>query len=260
MAIACNGEGQITLTSIVEGVNLNETNLTNHEADKANPHAVTSEQVGLGSLSNRNILIDGEVGRINQSGFDGSSWVNGEYGYDIWKATATQMTQIVEVGNFKTNSEYTLSGNGITTQQITSPSSGDWTIPEVPRTATNIQLELGSSETEFEILPYSDQLTRVQRYYELFGSGGVGAGSGAADMSEMLFTFNTEKRTNPTMLIKNNFTVNVLGTANYTVIGVESLYGGLSGVCTRLHGFTGTFNSTLLYHSYGDSLIADSRL
>jgi len=132
----------------------------------------------LDTYSGRNILIDGEVGRINQSGFDGN-WANvalSTYGYDVWRRNgANNIEQIVEEGNYKPNSVYTLSGNEITTQQETSPASGIWYIGgnaigefqlSIPNTATNVQLELGTVATPFEILPYSDQLARAQRYYE----------------------------------------------------------------------------------------------
>ena len=116
--------------------------------------------------SNRNILINGEVTRVNQRGFDGTSWVDGEYAYDRWKATGSQMTQIVEDGNYKYNTEYILTGDGAPTSHYTSPSSGDWTLPSVPRTARNIQLEEGSVATPFEQVPIADTLARCQRYYE----------------------------------------------------------------------------------------------
>lgn len=118
----------------------------------------------------RNKLINGEVTRINQRGFSGS-WVNGQYGYDRWKATATAMVQIIEDGNYTPSVEHTLSGNGVTTQQLTSPASGDWTIPGVPRTATKIQLEEGAVATPFEVRPYGMELSLCQRYYERVVAG-----------------------------------------------------------------------------------------
>ena len=128
---------------------------------------INGKPVYYGETRGRNILINGEVTRINQRGFDGTSWIDGEYAYDRWKATASEMTQIVEDTNYKYDTEYTLSGDGITTSQITSPSSGDWTIPDVPRTARNIQLEEGSVATPFEVVPIADTLSRCQRYYEV---------------------------------------------------------------------------------------------
>ena len=89
-----------------------------------------------------------------------------EYGYDRWRATATAMVQVVEDGSYKPNTVYTLSGDGVQTQQITSPASGDWTIPEIPRTARNIQLEEGTVATPFEQRPIGLEFSLCQRYYQ----------------------------------------------------------------------------------------------
>lgn len=132
---------------------------------------VTSLQIQgdyLSAFSFKNKLINGEVTRINQRSFSGT-WVDGEYGYDRWKATATAMVQIIEDGNYTPSVTHTLSGEGVTTQQLTSPASGDWTIPEVPRTATNIQLEQGSVATPFEVRPIGMELSLCHRYFNRLG-------------------------------------------------------------------------------------------
>jgi len=122
---------------------------------------------GGSSLSFRNILINGEVTRINQRGFDGN-WAGlstGEYGYDRWKkADASNISQIVEEGNFIPDAEYVLSGTNVTTQVVTAPSSGNWTIT-VPNTASYVQLERGSVASPFEHRPYGLELSLCQRYY-----------------------------------------------------------------------------------------------
>ncbi len=168
MALECTG-GEITLQEIIEDVNIN----TLKETNIAHPLVETAVPVGAvftDTIKNRNILIDGEIGRINQSGFDGN-WAGvstGNYGYDIWiqSTEPTLVYQRIEEGNYKPNTVYTLSGNGLTTEQFTSPASGTWASVGIPNTATNVQLELGTVATEFEILPYSDQLARVQSYYQ----------------------------------------------------------------------------------------------
>lgn len=132
----------------------------------------------------RNILINGNVS-INQRGRAYGSTSVGDYWADRWKKTAGGMTQIVEEGGFLPSTEYTLSGTGITTQQITSPASGNWTIPDVPSTATMIQLEIGSVATPFEQRPYGLELTLCQRYYQRIDAsdgdnGQVYVGAGAS--------------------------------------------------------------------------------
>ena len=112
----------------------------------------------------RNILLNGNLA-INQRGVDIAAAATGSYGQDRWKKTAGGMTQIVEAGNFEPGATYTLSGTGVTTQQLTAPATGDWTIPDVPVTARKIQLELGPVATPFEHRPIGTELALCQRYY-----------------------------------------------------------------------------------------------
>ena len=122
--------------------------------------------IGGASGGFRNILINGDM-QINQRGVTIAAAANGTYGPDRWKKVdASNMTQIVEARNYKPNSTYTLSGTGVTTQQITSPASGNWTLPNVPITATKIQLEEGSIATTFEQRPIGLELSLCERYYE----------------------------------------------------------------------------------------------
>ena len=113
----------------------------------------------------RNVLINGTV-TINQRGKTYAGVGNGAYWADRWKRTAGGMTQIIEEGNYKPGIQYTLSGTGVTTAQITSPVTGNWTIPDVPSTATMIQLEEGSVATPFELRPIGLELSLCQRYYQ----------------------------------------------------------------------------------------------
>lgn len=127
----------------------------------------------------KNKLFNGEVTRINQRGFDGNwtpkgTWAGGNtiaqqelcYGYDMWaKASATDMVQLIEAGNFRPSTVHTISGLNMTTRQETSPASGHWNIV-VPQTARNVQVEEGLVATPFEIRPISFELAQCQRYYE----------------------------------------------------------------------------------------------
>ena len=113
----------------------------------------------------KNLIINGDM-KINQRHFDGTTFVDGHYCWDRWKATASAMTQTIEEGNFLPDTPYTLSGVGIATQVLTSPSTGNWTLPELPREVRRVQLELGTTPTPFEIRPIGLELDLCKRYFE----------------------------------------------------------------------------------------------
>ena len=113
----------------------------------------------------RNVLINGDLA-VNQRNLDVASVAVGEYGQDRWKKTAGGMTQVIEDGNFEPGATYTLSGTGITTQQLTAPASGNWTLPDIPVTARKIQLELGTVATPFERRSFGLELMLCMRYYQ----------------------------------------------------------------------------------------------
>lgn len=184
-------------------------------AQAAADAAQASANYATQHLGFKNILINGEVTRINQRNV--ANWAavaNGAYGYDRWKKVdASNMTQIIEAGNFVPGAVYTLSGTGVTTQQLTAPASGNWTLPNIPITATNIQLELGNVATLFEKRPIGFELQLCQRYYcafgntapaELFVWGYIG-GSGALGLNLL---FPVEMRVVPLVTKVGNCTVN----------------------------------------------------
>lgn len=128
--------------------------------------SLTSLTNKTSKLSGRNILINGQVVLVNQRRFDGN-WASlsvDAYGYDRWKkANASDMSQVVESGNFVPGAKYTLSGTGVTTATLTAPASGHWTIT-VPQSARNIQLELGEVATTFERRDITTEMLLCQRY------------------------------------------------------------------------------------------------
>lgn len=149
------------------------------------PVANITTAAGIPFMKNK--LINGEVTRINQRGVvNWAAVANGAYGYDRWKKIdASNMTQIIEAGNFRPSTVHTLSGVGVTTQQITSPASGNWTLPNIPITATNVQLEEGLEATPFEVRHIALELEMCQRYCQFIGSNGAASivGTGGCNNS-----------------------------------------------------------------------------
>lgn len=201
-----------------------------------------------GQLGYRNILINGDF-RINQRSFAGNwgTLSDGDYGYDRWKKSGANNQQVVEEGNYKPNTTYTLSGVGISTSTITSPASGHWTIT-VPNTASKIQLEEGRIQTPFELRNIGVELSLCQRYYvnatgvrhhtNLYGDPAVGATQSNTDVY-----YPVRMRIVPTLTpIFTNGSFNV-GT-----------FGGTNDVATKFHMNSGT-NS-----NYIDGYIADAEL
>ncbi len=123
-------------------------------------------------LTGRNILINGDF-RVNQRGFNGDwgSIGNLAYGYDRWKKSddGSKLVQVIEEGNYRPDTVYTLTGVNIVTDQITSPASGDWSVPvgDVAASPSFIQLEEGLVATPFEVVSMGQAVSLCQRYYEV---------------------------------------------------------------------------------------------
>ena len=149
----------------------------------------------------RNLIINGLVNtsrEINQRGLTHSGVANGAYFADRWKRVdASNMTQIIEAGNYEPSATYTLSGVGVTTQQLTAPASGDWTLPNIASTASKIQLERGTVATSFEERFKGLELALCQRYYEEVWC--QWATNGSANMDHFNTRFAVAKRAAPTM-------------------------------------------------------------
>jgi len=174
-----------------------------------------------GALSNRNILINGNL-TVNQRNLSIVSVATGAYGEDRWKKTAGGMTQIIEELNYLPSTEYTLSGTGITTQQITSPASGDWTLPDISVTARLIQLEVGDTATPFEHRSYGDELARCQRYYFDASDAALflDAYNNAGGYSSVYVAFPTTMRVAPSMFVSFSGGSNV---ASFVGSGVRAV-------------------------------------
>jgi hypothetical protein len=161
-------------------------------------------QINGGQIGFRNILINGWVNtsyEINQRVLTFAGVSDGEYFADRWKrVNSSNMTQIVEEGNYKPGVNYCLSGTGVTTQVLTSPSSGNWTLPNIPSTASYVQLEEGDSPSDFEWRSKGYELSLCQRYFSAETFYSLIVVSNITSMYSSVF-FPVEMRIIPTILV-----------------------------------------------------------
>lgn len=196
----------------------------------------------------RNLIVNGSF-EINQRNRDINSVAIGEYGPDRWKRTTNGMTQVIESGNFIPGAVYTLSGIGLTTQQLTSPSSGHWTLPEIWSGAREIQLELGPVSTPYERIPLSMQFTRCLRYYQLLQAEVGGAVTSGVSLYGQVF-FTTPMRAAPTLVFKD---VAIVGNFDTTVPAIANVRNAWSVSFHKTATATGG-------GAYAFSIVADAEL
>jgi hypothetical protein len=191
-------------------------------------------------LGMRNLLINGNP-LINQRAYvSGTATVGAnEYTLDRWRVVTTGQSitfsdsanvrtvtapaggveQVVEGLNLLSGT-YTLSWTGTATAtvdgnpvtnggQVTLTGGTDVTVRFINGTFSLAQLERGSVVTPFEHRPYSDELSRCQRYYQL-DSYFYLDGDGPISVQ-----FTTEMRAVPAMSVTAN--VNLSGSATGTV-------------------------------------------
>lgn len=164
--LECTG-GEITLSEIIEGVNDRvETGGGTMTGDLIVPHIIMGGYQ-LSPYSNKNILVNTSF-RVNQREFDGiwAALALDEYGFDRWKKSTSGITQIIPDGYYTPSTIHTLSGDNVTTSQITSPSTGNWTI-EVPENAGRIQLEEGNVQTAYDEPHLAVVLVQCRFFYEI---------------------------------------------------------------------------------------------
>lgn len=178
-----------------------------------------------GVVSNKNILINPEVTRINQRAFAGtwSALSVGDFGYDRWSVSSTgYISQKVESVNVQ-GGTYIISWTGGGTGSIggTAVSSGDTKVLTaatqynviVPNTATNVKLERGYVVTPFVSRSYGVELALCQRYYhEVSGMYTMCGAYGASYVISAKTFFPVPMRVTPAMVISSLSQVGVDGT------------------------------------------------
>jgi len=72
---------------------------------------------------------------------------------------------------------------------------------------TGVQLELGSTATDFQHRPYGEELALCERYYETYtGTYQGGKDGGSTVLNRMTVSFRTRKRANPTITYSTLYT------------------------------------------------------
>jgi len=179
----------------------------------------------------KNRIINGNR-QINQRGFDGdwAPYGNWLYGYDRWRKTpryVDSVIQQIEINNIDIGVPYTLSWEGGNGQdgrlqnwdesiavEGTSPITGTFTATGdntfiyalLPDSAYNIQLEKGTSATDFEFRDTGIEALLCTRFYLRINSWFTFAnqvGTNATSRS-LLYNFPSIMRTTPTVTFVND--------------------------------------------------------
>jgi hypothetical protein len=117
---------------------------------------------------------------------------------------------------------------------------------------TGIQLEAGTTASDFEFLPYDVNLRRCQRYYETFNMGATGVAY-ATDSIDFPIRFQTPKRANPSgTLIDTSIKTDRAAVGSYTSSGsvIQGALYSTTGAAVRLNGWTGLTNTLAMYTPY----------
>ena len=128
---------------------------------------------------------------------------------------------------------------------------------------TGVQLEKGSTATPFEFRSIGTELALCQRYFELFGNGGVAsANAGNATANSGSFKFSVPKRATPTITHIANYTLwlpNVGGyVATTSAISTASTSGCMLGIAVTPSPVTN--GAALIYNTSTDNLSASAEL
>jgi len=117
---------------------------------------------------------------------------------------------------------------------------------------TGVQLEAGTTASDFEFLPVDVNLQRCQRYYETFSQGCNGTAYGTGGIS-FAITYKTTKRAAPSgTLLDTSINVNRAAVGDYTSSG-SSIAGAsykTSGALLNINGWSGLTSTIAMYPPY----------
>ena len=128
---------------------------------------------------------------------------------------------------------------------------------------TGVQLEVGSSATGFEYRQYGTELSLCQRYYEVFGNGGVvSSNAGNITAQQGGFKFQVAKRAAPTITHIANYSLFIPNTGSFTAtttnISNVSTTGGM--LVIGLSSLPATVGTAMIYQTSTDNISASAEL
>ena len=110
---------------------------------------------------------------------------------------------------------------------------------------TGVQLEVGTSASDFEFLPHDVNLQRCQRYFQVFGSTGGFEGittglAGSSTTNWCQLTYVNTMRTSPSISF-TNLVITDRTSADHNVTSIDNVHSGLSSLamrCVTASGFS----------------------
>lgn len=119
----------------------------------------------------------------------------------------------------------------------------EFTASGATKTLGTVQLEAGSTQTPYELMPLGEELLLCRRYYRIFG-GGLGLGTAAANATTILslaVTFEPPMRTTPTATVSGQIAYTDFNTGNYnsSSLSISAQQYNATGGVLYLAGATG---------------------
>jgi hypothetical protein len=101
---------------------------------------------------------------------------------------------------------------------------------------TGVQLEAGTTASDFEFLPHDVNLTRCLRYFEKFGGGNIHGGSYNGGTTIGHVQYKVRKRATPTLsgVTGNNISSTVAGIDNFHFVGSQPSYVDSASISSEL--------------------------
>jgi hypothetical protein len=145
----------------------------------------------------------------------------------FWLSAGSDYTS----GTLQTSWQSTTDANRVSSSNVY---LGDSTNDEVY--ITGVQLEAGTTASEFEFLPHDVNLQRCFRYFEKFGGGNIHGGSYNGGTTIGHVQYKVRKRATPTLsgVTGNNVSTTVAGIDNFHFTGTQPSYVNSASISSEL--------------------------